>query len=269
LARWEPSGSAETWSWDGQNWTQLFPTTSPGRRKGAGFAYDSTLAGLVLFGGKQYDGSYNGVYLGDTWLWDGSDWQALSPTTPPSPRLVNLSANPGGGLFLHGGEACKDQICIQSDTFVFANGQWSPQSANGGPGAIQSHDTVYDSSQQLVLLYEVSATDPDIYTWDGSNWGVVTAAATSPQLTSTTMAYHLAVQTTILFAGLDTTGARSDQTWAWDGSDWELLTLSGTPPARNSPLLAYDELNEEMVLFGGQSGWSSGGIFLSDTWVLR
>jgi len=261
--------SAETWSWDGQNWTQLFPTTSPGRRKGAGFAYDSTLGGLVLFGGKRYDGSYNGVYLNDTWLWDGSDWQALSPTTPPSPRAVDLSANPGGGLFLHGGEACKDQNCIQSDTFVFANGQWSPQSATGGPGAIQSHQTVYDSSQQLALLYDLSATDPDIYTWDGSDWGVVTAAPPSPQLTSTMMAYYPAVQTTILFAGLDTTGTRSDQTWAWDGSDWELLTLSGTPPARNSPLLAYDELNEEMVLFGGQSGWSSGGIFLSDTWVLR
>jgi hypothetical protein len=51
--------------------------------------------------------------------------------------------------------------------------------------------------------------------------------------------------------------------------DWELLSLMGVPPARNSGMLAYDEFNEEIVLFAGQSGWSSGGIFFSDTWVLR
>ncbi len=103
----------------------------------AGFAYDSTLGGLVLFGGIQYDGSYHGNYLDDTWLWDGSNWSVLSPATPPTPWAVDLSVNPGGGLILHGGQSCKDQKCIQSDSFVIANGEWSVQTAGGRPGAIQ------------------------------------------------------------------------------------------------------------------------------------
>jgi hypothetical protein len=44
---------ADTWLWDGTNWTQCLATcsTHPGNREGEGLAYDSVRQQVVLFGG--------------------------------------------------------------------------------------------------------------------------------------------------------------------------------------------------------------------------
>jgi hypothetical protein len=57
--------TADTWSWDGTNWTQLGPTKSPLGRQGAGFAYTTATNVLVIFGGLPYT-NYD---FGDTWTY--------------------------------------------------------------------------------------------------------------------------------------------------------------------------------------------------------
>ena len=42
----------DTWAWDGLNWTQLSPTTSPAVRQFAGMAYDPIRDRTVLYGGQ-------------------------------------------------------------------------------------------------------------------------------------------------------------------------------------------------------------------------
>jgi hypothetical protein len=51
-----------TWSWDGSNWTQLFPMQSPQAREGAGIAYDEVRHHIILFGGQS-----SNEFLNDTW----------------------------------------------------------------------------------------------------------------------------------------------------------------------------------------------------------
>ncbi len=41
----------DTWSWDGQNWDQLYPASVPPARSEASMAYDATNRQIVLFGG--------------------------------------------------------------------------------------------------------------------------------------------------------------------------------------------------------------------------
>lgn len=41
----------DTWAWDGKNWTQLFPKTSPSARLEAMMVYDSNRKRIVLHGG--------------------------------------------------------------------------------------------------------------------------------------------------------------------------------------------------------------------------
>ena len=61
----------DTWSWDGTNWTQLTPTTSPSAR---GYAQMGSLRGTpVLFGGADAQGNV----LGDTWTWTGTTWVSV------------------------------------------------------------------------------------------------------------------------------------------------------------------------------------------------
>jgi hypothetical protein len=72
----------DTWEWDGQNWKQCSPTTSPPARSSHGMAYDAARQRVVLFGGHQ-----GGVsYLKDTWEWDGQNWNQCKPATSPPAR---------------------------------------------------------------------------------------------------------------------------------------------------------------------------------------
>jgi hypothetical protein len=54
---------ADTWTWNGSNWTEQSPSTSPSARSDASMAYDPGTGQLVLFGGN--DG--HDVFDGGTW----------------------------------------------------------------------------------------------------------------------------------------------------------------------------------------------------------
>jgi len=76
----------DTWVWDGTNWTQKFPATSPTTpRFHFGLAYDAAQQGVVLFGGQ---GPNNTPLYSDTWAWDGTTWTQQLPTTRPAGRSL-------------------------------------------------------------------------------------------------------------------------------------------------------------------------------------
>ena len=57
----------DTWTWDGQAWTQVADTGPTPRRLHA-MAFDSARQRTVLFGGDV------GGITNDTWEWDGGVW---------------------------------------------------------------------------------------------------------------------------------------------------------------------------------------------------
>jgi hypothetical protein len=58
----------DTWVWDGTNWTQESPASSPSLRNLPAIAYDAARAQVVLFGGLDpFVG--NGIFLNDAWVW--------------------------------------------------------------------------------------------------------------------------------------------------------------------------------------------------------
>ncbi len=69
---------ADTWSWDGTDWT-AHAGNAPPPRHGAVVVDDAARARVLLHGGT--DGG--GRALADTWLWDGSGWQPTLPSDPP------------------------------------------------------------------------------------------------------------------------------------------------------------------------------------------
>ncbi len=87
-----PYSLDDTWLWDGANWTQQFPQTSPPARSDYGMTYDSVHSQVVIFGGQ---GSTNGV-LGDTWTWDGANWTQEFPKNTPPARFGGALAYDSG-----------------------------------------------------------------------------------------------------------------------------------------------------------------------------
>jgi Galactose oxidase, central domain len=67
----------DTWVWNGSNWQQRSPSTSPPARSGLSMVFDDSISKVVLFGGYQLD---------DMWTWDGNNWTQLVPASTPPDR---------------------------------------------------------------------------------------------------------------------------------------------------------------------------------------
>src|SRR5262249_11780635 len=70
---------ADTWEWDGTNWSPGGGAHAPPARFQHALAYDSARGRTVLFGGAGVS------LLQDTWEWDGTDWtQRATASSPPA-----------------------------------------------------------------------------------------------------------------------------------------------------------------------------------------
>jgi hypothetical protein len=95
----DPSHTLQTWSWDGTNWTQLAPATSPAGVEFTGecaFAWDDAHGYAILLSSQTLS----------TWKWDGTNWTLLAPATSPSAPAGSfasqLAYHPGlGALHFH------------------------------------------------------------------------------------------------------------------------------------------------------------------------
>ncbi|HEX5227415.1 MAG TPA: kelch repeat-containing protein [Bryobacteraceae bacterium] len=81
---------SDTWLWDGVNWTQAIPATSPSARNRFGMAFDAGHAQAVLFGGRHPDSTV----LDETWT-----WAVPAVTPPPGPTISSVVSASGFGGF--------------------------------------------------------------------------------------------------------------------------------------------------------------------------
>ncbi|MDQ1711167.1 MAG: large repetitive protein [Frankiaceae bacterium] len=177
-------GLADTWLWDGQRWSEARPKHVPTARRLASGVYDAAAKVVVMFGGvgdlgvagsgtraPQGDTTEN---LGDTWLWNGSDWVDATPKTGPGPRfghyLVYDDAN--RRAFLAGGSCTvpstvaglgagpsfgeTDAPC--ADNWTSAARRWTKQ-----PGV--SPDSVPPPVYDAAIRRVVMLNDRGLWTW--------------------------------------------------------------------------------------------------------
>jgi uncharacterized protein (TIGR03437 family) len=114
----ENDSLGDTWLWDGTNWTQASPQTSPTARNDHAMAYDSAQGQVVLFGGIGGPGN-------DTWLWDGSNWTVAPPQAglPPgrsAQSMVYDSAHDQVVMF--GGYSLGSSIPVLGDIWTYGVG---------------------------------------------------------------------------------------------------------------------------------------------------
>jgi N-acetylneuraminic acid mutarotase len=120
----------DTWEWDGKNWTELHPPTSPSARDAPMAATVGST--MVLFGGRR-EGNPTWNYLNDTWGWDGSTWTELAPALSPPPRIYGAVGALNGTLVLFGGFGGAEL----GDTWVWTGSTWM-QELGPGPGASEA-----------------------------------------------------------------------------------------------------------------------------------
>ncbi len=250
----------DTWVWDGSNWTEESPLTSPAVRSAHAMAYDSAHGQVVLFGGVM------GSPFNDTWLWDGSNWTQASPMTSPPARYLHAMAYDSvhGQVVLFGGIGFHRNFL--SDTWVWDGANWTQESPATSPTARFGHAMAFDSAHGRVVLFGggSNVANGETWVWDGSNWTQSSNRSGPPARYDHAMAYDSAQNEIITFGGLGASGDLND-TWAWNGSNWTPESPQSSPSARNNHAMAYDSGANQVVLFGGINNLTT--QYFSDTWT--
>ncbi len=139
----------DTWEWDGTDWTQAFPATTPVLRDEAAMAYDSVRGVTVLFGGY----SPTGYRLSDTWEWNGSNWTQRTPANSPPARwghtMVYDTVAHASVVFGGAGDAG-----TLGDMWLWDGSNWTPATAGGiTPLARNYHAMSFDSGHGVSVLF--------------------------------------------------------------------------------------------------------------------
>jgi hypothetical protein len=245
---------AETWVYNGTNWTHLQPATSPTPRLWHGMAFDAAHGTIVLFGGCP-NTTCTPAYLGDTWVWNGTTWTVQTGLLQsPGPRLSPAMAYSGttfnSGVVLFGGSNSPNTAL--GDMWIWNGTSWYTPEITPPParvGASMSYDT---STQELVMFGGNSGTAPlnELWRFNGSGW-VEANPLNPPQPRSTQgQVYDPVRQVSVIFGG----GGLND-TWLWSDRlrTWTNETTADIPSGRFYVNLAYDIQNADTVLFGGQT----------------
>jgi hypothetical protein len=253
---------SDTWTWDGTDWTEQSPASSPPARTGP-LAYDPTRERVVMFGGAGESG-----LLGDTWEWDGANWSERTPAIGPRARFSHAMTfdSTRGRVVVFGGAFGSFTTQSLNDTWEWDGTTWIERTPSSRPPIGASHAMAYDTARGRAVLFgghgAMGGPHNDTWEWDGTNWMQRLPAHRPPPRDQSAMAYDSARQRIVLFGGFFD-GNRLGDTWEWDGTDWTEVFPTTNATGREEHDMTYDAGRNRIVVFGGLLDGASAG---DDTW---
>lgn len=258
----------DTWVWNGNNWHAETPATKPPPRQAGAMAYDAATNDVILFGGFVHTGASNS-YLNDTWVWNGKDWIAQSPTTSPSPRCCEMAMayDPmTASVVLFGGTAvgpepynCFESGCPVSelsDTWVWDGSNWTEKSPMESPPSAGL--MIYDPAlSEVIMLVGTNA-----WGWNGSNWNKISGDSVPAGCGQSWYDPTLSELMAICQGGL----------FGWNGKTWVVYPSVGFSPSgaaleRNAAQVVYDTMLGSALGVGSLISGPSDSSF--ETWTLN
>ncbi len=243
-------------------------TFGPGARAAHTMAYDAARGRAVLFGGYR-EASANQEAMGDTWLWNGTDWEPANATIAPSKRFYSAMVYDSARqrVVLFGGAVnAPTRLDMLGDTWEWDGRTWT-QRSTGGPPARYLHAMAYDAARQRVVLFGGLTVngprDQDTWEWDGATWTRVTRVG-PPFRYAHALAYDEIHHTTVLFGGYGTPEPSKDylqDTWEWNGTTWTRTAVTG-PAARFHHSMTFNAKRGRIMLLGGRRA----NVRFADAW---
>jgi hypothetical protein len=194
----------DTWEWYGAAWQQRTPGNAPSPRLGHAMAYDAARSRTVLFGGGL---SGNPVLLGDTWDWDGADWQQrTTATAPPGSDAAVMTYDAARACVVLLVPVVAGGSLIGSQTWTWDGATWTQHAPVHMPSPRRNADMAYDAHRQRVVLFgghhdPTSTFLADTWEWDGVDWTSVTPATQPAGRGQSALAYDAVRQRIVMFGG--------------------------------------------------------------------
>ncbi|MFL6111544.1 MAG: hypothetical protein ACJ786_09350, partial [Catenulispora sp.] len=161
--------TADTWEWDGSEWTQV-ADTGPGARALSALAYDPVREQVVLFAGSD-----NTNLLDDTWAWDGTDWTQVADTGPEARATHAMTFDAAGQrILLFGGLSAPPASAPLGDTWAWDGAAWT-EVAHFGPPAAEAACAECDGHTVLLFGGGIATSSPIVpfggtWQWNGQHW---------------------------------------------------------------------------------------------------
>jgi len=235
--------SNQTWEWDGNDWTQMTPATSPPARDWSSMVYDPNSGSILLFAGRDSNNKPAGTYVpyNDTWKWDGVNWTQFFPATAPDVRHAHqLSFDKNlNKVLMTGGQR---PGFTYNETWTWDGVNWTQLAPTTDFTARVFHATEFDDNRGVMVMHSGKNTSNntlynDTWEFDGSTWTQVDT--TGPQYGWFPMVYD-AVNQELLVQGGSTTfnhNASDGLSWSFGQGIWTDLGNS-LPGALGSPVLS-------------------------------
>ncbi len=217
----------DTWVWNGQNWQEKHPSTSPPVRfgiPGNNLVYDAARQVVLLFGGEIPGATQMMAFsrLNDTWLWDGQTWNQAHPSTAP-PALYE-------GVFMAYDPLSKTVLLLDGNTTWTWDGEtWAQQHPIHTPSAPYGA-LGYDEKRQQMVFF-CACIEPSMgygdfletWVWAANDWQKMGTSgkplADSNSLFDMNMVYDTKHQVLLLFT--INSGSGGVTVWVWTGNDWQ------------------------------------------------
>lgn len=157
---------ADTWTWDGSDWTQHITTQPPARN---GHMMATVNDHVVVFGGT--GGPSGTTLLDDTWAWDGKAWTKQTPAHQPTPRQEGVFASVGGVGLLFGGQDLNGAAL--ADTWTWDGSDWTKVTSLTSSPTGRYAAAAGTVGGQLLLTGgtgDFNHVVTDTWVWSGSSW---------------------------------------------------------------------------------------------------
>ncbi|MCI4339658.1 MAG: hypothetical protein L3J73_00090, partial [Thermoplasmata archaeon] len=259
-----------TWAYVAGQWENLTTPGSPSPREEAYLTYDPADGGLLLFGG--ITGASASNCLTDTWMFNGTRWAQLTPTTTPGCTNSGLvyDANLGHPLLLaaaHGGNLASEA----NVSWEYTGGTWSRLAASsnfwrGNPVF------VYDTTDAETILFggfDISCGCQnlgDTWAFKGGAWSQLNPVHSPSARTFEAGTDDPAGGGILLFGG-HYTGVFYNDTWVFHNGDWTQPSTAVAPSVRWGEALASDPSDGRVLLFGGFNFTAYASQYSGETWA--
>jgi hypothetical protein len=245
------------------NWVAASPATPLGPRIGLAGAYDEARERVVIFGGLDFNETFD-----ETWEWDGTNWIERNPTTRPSPRTQHAMAYDAARerVVLFGGFS-GDYL---ADTWEWDGTNWIEQNPATSPPARIEHSIFYDAVSGRVLMFggdDGVSRLGDTWAWDGTGWTELSPVTSPSPRGACPMTYDSARRRGVLFGGTGESDVILADTWEWDGTNWIERSPASSPSPRLVHGMAYDAPRGRSLLFGGAFTDGFSVVPFDDTWA--
>jgi len=281
---------ADTWRWNGTDWTQLNPTPSPTSRSFSGMAYDVFRGRTVMYGG-QATSLIGGSYRNETWEWDGTNWIPVTTANTPGSLLGNANGISqvamaydlqGQRIVMFGGEVFQGFVPANNLTLEYDGVNWvrTIQAVRPSPRAQASMCSA--PSLGGVLLFggtnfnnpsgpngEIDWNDTWVYSASNDTWTrLQPTGVLPPARAGASLFFDPTIGRYVLHGGYFSTAIGTTtltDTWWFDGTTWVDVSAGvGAPTGPRVRFRACEGPNGIGVLFGGASSFNTAAF--GDTW---